>query len=134
MRHTPPNAEALNELFQALKPVHKLRPGWQTLLAATVILKNCGKQISIANYPRHSCYIVRNGDLPPMEQWETELIAALCLHQKGGKLEGTDLPFREDRARWTAYQKPARARPLDRRDRPGPPGADLPSWRAHKPW
>ena len=108
------------DLFVALRPVHKLRPGWQTLLTATLILKNVGERISLANYPRHSYYIIKNGDLPPLEEWESEFIALLCLHQKGGKLVPSEISFWKDKARRNAFLKLlALVRLLDALD-PGP--------------
>jgi exopolyphosphatase/guanosine-5'-triphosphate,3'-diphosphate pyrophosphatase len=90
------------------------------LFTATLILKNVGERISLANYPKHSYYIVKNGDLPPLEEWESEFIALLCLHQKSGKLTPREIPFWGDKARRNAFQKLlALIRLLDALD-PGP--------------
>jgi exopolyphosphatase/guanosine-5'-triphosphate,3'-diphosphate pyrophosphatase len=78
-------------LFDALIPLHKLKPSWKIYLAAAVILRDTGEAISLSGHEAHSCYIVENADFPGAEEWEAELVAKLCRYHEGTKLEHDDL-------------------------------------------
>ena len=93
------------QLFSKLSKIHKLAPHWQIYLSAAVILRDMGESVSLAQHELHSSYIIRNTDLPPMEEWETEMIARLVLHHEGVKLDGKELPFGKSKERRDAFQK-----------------------------
>lgn len=70
-------------LFVNLKPIHKLDDEWKAYLAGATLLCKVGEVISIARHSEQSYYIIKNCDLPPMEEWEVDLIAGLCLYHEG---------------------------------------------------
>ena len=85
--------------------VHRLEPGWQIYLTAAVILRDVGESVSLSRHEIHSSYIIRNTDLPPMEEWETEMIDNLVLHHEGTKFDAKNLPFGKSKPRREAFQK-----------------------------
>ncbi|MBL7661226.1 Ppx/GppA family phosphatase [bacterium] len=72
-------------LFESLKPIHRLSPGWKLQIAAAAILHESGKAIHIAGYETHAAYIALNFDFPYISAREREVIAELCLHHAGLK-------------------------------------------------
>jgi exopolyphosphatase / guanosine-5'-triphosphate,3'-diphosphate pyrophosphatase len=93
------------DIFDAMKPLHHLKPQWKIYLSAATILKNTGEAVSLLKHEVHSHYIVKNMDFPASAKWEQDFVAALCLHQKSSKVERKKLPFKEDKARTSAFMK-----------------------------
>ena len=92
-------------LFDRLRSVHKLKPQWKIYLSAAMILRDTGEAINLSKHPDHSYYIVRNSDLPAMDQWEIELLAQLCLHHEGSKNGHHDITFTKSKTKKDAYTK-----------------------------
>lgn len=80
-------AETCETLFDALKPIHKLKPSWRALLLAASYLHDMGELISPTNHEEHSYYFAKNIDFAPLDKWESEFIARLCLYHRVGKPE-----------------------------------------------
>lgn len=82
-----------NKLFDALASLHRLEKSWKVYLTAGVILRNVGQAVGRLGHAAHSAYIVRHGDLPPMDEWEIELVANLCLFHAGTKVQSKGQAF-----------------------------------------
>ncbi len=78
--------ETAERLFDELRLVHRVKPFWRPYLSAAAILHDIGEPISPTNHEFHSGYIVRNAGFPMLTNWETELIALLCINHRGGKV------------------------------------------------
>ncbi len=103
--HIDSVVELSSELFDRLKPLHKLPVAWKAYLTAAAVLHDVGESISPSRHETHSYYIVKNADFPSMEPWEVEFIAQLCLHHRGGNKFGQkDLPI-EPKTRRQAFLK-----------------------------
>lgn len=86
-------AKVADELFERLAPLHRLAPTWKSYLIAAVIFRNTGEAIGPSRHAAHSWYVVKNADLPAMEDWEIDLVAELCLFHESSKVTfgNTDL-------------------------------------------
>jgi exopolyphosphatase / guanosine-5'-triphosphate,3'-diphosphate pyrophosphatase len=93
------------QLFDELRPLHRLDPSWKTYLAAAVMLRDIGETVNLASHEKHSCYIVRHSDFPGADSWENELIAELCLHHEGAKVPVVDGPALKSKVRSDAFMK-----------------------------
>ncbi|MEK6578783.1 MAG: Ppx/GppA phosphatase family protein [Bdellovibrionota bacterium] len=85
-----------SNLFDGLRNLHHLKPQWKAYLQAATVLIESGKRISHFNSELHSYYIVKNADLPSLEDWESDVIAKLCLFSSSQKVEKKDLDFDSD--------------------------------------
>jgi len=92
-------------LFDKLKPLHKLSSDWKVYLVAGALLHDCGKSISAIASSQHSAYVAHFADVPQFEDWESDLIADLCLHAKAGKIPKKDLPFKGDKIKQKVFIK-----------------------------
>lgn len=91
------------ELFDRLRPLHRLDARYGRLLEAACHLLDVGHFVSDTGHHKHSHYLVRHGDLPGFTEEEKKLVAALCrFHRKsmpaGRHSEVTALPIQERRA------------------------------------
>jgi exopolyphosphatase/guanosine-5'-triphosphate,3'-diphosphate pyrophosphatase len=105
LRHLEQVVRLSEELFDRLRPLHRLKSGWRIYLTAATILRNVGEKVSLIRPEQHSHYIVLNADFPTSQRWEQEFVAALCLHHKGGRAERKGLSFKGDKSRMTALGK-----------------------------
>jgi exopolyphosphatase/guanosine-5'-triphosphate,3'-diphosphate pyrophosphatase len=103
--HLKRTVQVAEFLFDQLRTVHKLKPSWKVYLSAAMILRDIGESIHINRHPDHSYYIVKNSDLPAVEDWELELIAQLCLCHEGSKMNHADLVFTKNKTRREAFLK-----------------------------
>ncbi len=93
------------QLFRKLQRLHQLPAEWLVYLVAALILRDTGESIALAGHEAHSAYIVRHADLPPMEDWELELIEALVLQHEGSKLDNKAVPFAKSKERRQGFLK-----------------------------
>jgi exopolyphosphatase/guanosine-5'-triphosphate,3'-diphosphate pyrophosphatase len=91
--HLKQTVELAENLFDRLRPIHKLNPKWRHYITAASILHDVGQAISPTRHGIHSYYIVKNADFPSMEKWETEFVGQLCLWHQDGKVDQKGLPF-----------------------------------------
>ncbi len=98
-------AKLSEHLFDALRPLHRLKPEWKLYLTAAAILHDVGESITPTNHAAHSYYVVKNADFPSMEKWESEFVAQLCLRHARGKITKSALAFTGDPARRNAFTK-----------------------------
>jgi exopolyphosphatase / guanosine-5'-triphosphate,3'-diphosphate pyrophosphatase len=88
MIHLDSVANLAGDLFDRLRKVHKLKADWKPYLTAASLLHDIGEVISPTNHEQHSYYFVKNADFTPLEKWESEFIAQLCLYHRVGKPDG----------------------------------------------
>jgi exopolyphosphatase / guanosine-5'-triphosphate,3'-diphosphate pyrophosphatase len=70
-------------LFQALEPLHRLRPDWGRLLEGAAILYDIGLFVGDTGHHKHSQYLIAHSGLPGLTDRERLLIAQLCrFHRK----------------------------------------------------
>jgi exopolyphosphatase/guanosine-5'-triphosphate,3'-diphosphate pyrophosphatase len=81
------------QLFDRLRPLHRLAPDWKSYLTAAAILHDVGEAVTPTKHEAHSYYIVKHADFPSMEKWETEFVAQLCRWHASGRPEEGDLDF-----------------------------------------
>lgn len=74
-------------LFDKLKRVHHLNTDWKPYLIAASYLHDIGEVISPTNHDEHSYYFAKHADFTPLEKWESEFIARLCLYHRVGRPE-----------------------------------------------
>jgi exopolyphosphatase/guanosine-5'-triphosphate,3'-diphosphate pyrophosphatase len=84
--HASSVREHAEYLFDALKPVHKLKSEWRPYLSAAALLHDSGEVISHAHHAEHSEYMVKNANFVGMHGWEANLIASLCRFHKEEKI------------------------------------------------
>jgi len=83
LKHARQVADFCDVLFESLKPLHKLGPGWGRLLQAAAILCDTGHYVSDTGHHKHAQYLVMNSDLPGFTDQEKLLMAMLCrFHRK----------------------------------------------------
>jgi exopolyphosphatase/guanosine-5'-triphosphate,3'-diphosphate pyrophosphatase len=80
-------------LFHQFRSLHRLPPQWGSYLTIASLFRDSGRAVSPVQHELHSYYIVKHSDLPITEEWETELIAQLCLHHETGKVDPQAFPF-----------------------------------------
>jgi exopolyphosphatase/guanosine-5'-triphosphate,3'-diphosphate pyrophosphatase len=85
--HLRATVRIAESLFHGIRTIHKLDSEWCAYLSAATILRDIGELISISNHSEHTSYIIKNCDLPPMEEWEVDLISDLCLLHEGAKFD-----------------------------------------------
>ena len=82
-RHSRKVAGFCRTLFNALEPLHRLRPDWGRLLEAAAIVYDIGSFVGDTGHHKHSQYLVANSGLPGFTDRERMLIAQLCrFHRK----------------------------------------------------
>ena len=70
------------EIFEALRPLHRLPPNMGKLLEAAAYLHDVGHFVSDTGHHKHSAYIVENSDLAGFTDEERQLIATLCRYHR----------------------------------------------------
>jgi exopolyphosphatase/guanosine-5'-triphosphate,3'-diphosphate pyrophosphatase len=90
-------------LYTRLQRLHGLPAEWKVYLLAAVILRDVGEQVSLSGHEKHSSYIIRHTDLPAMQDWELELIAALVEQHEGTKIEPKALERWKSKPRRQAF-------------------------------
>lgn len=103
--HLKRTTQVAEELFDRLSRLHRLKPSWKVYLSAAMILRDIGESIHVNQHPQHSYYIVKNSDLPAMEDWELEFIAQLCLHHESSKISQRDLTWMKSKTKRDAFLK-----------------------------
>ena len=103
--HLTRTARLADQVYDGLAPVHHLGPRWKVYLHAAALLRDIGKSVSPANHHLHSYYILKNGDLPAMEEWEVDFLALLSRHHEGMKLEPKKIAFFRDPEKKAAFTK-----------------------------
>jgi exopolyphosphatase/guanosine-5'-triphosphate,3'-diphosphate pyrophosphatase len=87
-------AKLSTELFDALRPLHKLPSESGKLLEAAAYLHNVGHFISDTGHHKHSAYIVTNSDMPGYTDQERMLVALLCRYHRKSLPSARHEPYR----------------------------------------
>jgi exopolyphosphatase/guanosine-5'-triphosphate,3'-diphosphate pyrophosphatase len=83
LKHARKVAALSVDLFEALRPMHRLPASCGKLLEAAAYLHDVGHFISDTGHHKHSAYVVSNSDLPGFTDEERHMIALLCrFHRK----------------------------------------------------
>ncbi len=83
LKHARKVAGLSAELFQALRPLHRLPAESGKLLEAAACLHDSGHYVSDTGHHKHSAYLVSNSDMPGFTAAERQAIAMLCrFHRK----------------------------------------------------
>jgi exopolyphosphatase/guanosine-5'-triphosphate,3'-diphosphate pyrophosphatase len=83
LAHAKVTAAFAVELFDRLRPLHRLDPSYARLLEAACHLLDVGHYVSDTSHHKHSHYLVKHADLPGFTEDEKQLIALLCrFHRK----------------------------------------------------
>jgi exopolyphosphatase / guanosine-5'-triphosphate,3'-diphosphate pyrophosphatase len=83
LKHARRVAVLAHELFDGLRPLHRLPPEQGKLLEASAYLHDIGHFISDTGHHKHSAYIVAHADMPGFTDPERHVIAMLCrFHRK----------------------------------------------------
>ncbi len=83
LKHARKVAALALEIFDSLRPLHRLPPNTGKLLEAAAYLHDLGHYVSDTGHHKHSAYLVANSDMPGFTDEERHLIAMLCrFHRK----------------------------------------------------
>ncbi len=115
MLHTETVTKTAELLFDRLRSVHKLKDEWRTYLTAAGLLHDAGEVISASDHDGHSYYIARYSDFAPIEKWESEFIARLCLYHRVGKPEIAGLFLKGDAEHGGKSDKSAKTKEKERK-------------------
>ena len=94
MRSAKQIARLSTELFDSLRPLHRLPAESGKLLEAAAYLHNVGHYISDTGHHKHSAYIVMNSDMPGYTDQERVLIALLCRYHRKSMPAARHDPYR----------------------------------------
>jgi exopolyphosphatase/guanosine-5'-triphosphate,3'-diphosphate pyrophosphatase len=75
-------ARLSTELFDSLRPLHKLPAETGKLLEAAAYLHNVGHFISDTGHHKHSAYVVMNSDMPGYTDQERMVVGMLCRYHR----------------------------------------------------
>jgi exopolyphosphatase / guanosine-5'-triphosphate,3'-diphosphate pyrophosphatase len=75
--HADQVARLALSLFDQLRPLHEMGPEERLLLEAGALLHDIGHFVSKKSHHRHGEYLVRNGELPGVNGWRGDMVAAL---------------------------------------------------------
>jgi exopolyphosphatase/guanosine-5'-triphosphate,3'-diphosphate pyrophosphatase len=82
MKHARKVAALARELFDGLRPLHKLAPEYGKLLEAAAYLHDVGHYVSDTSHHKHSQYLIENGDMPGFTDHERRLVATLARYHR----------------------------------------------------
>jgi exopolyphosphatase / guanosine-5'-triphosphate,3'-diphosphate pyrophosphatase len=82
LRHARRVAVLAHELFEGLRPLHRLPAEQGKLLEASAYLHDIGHFISDTGHHKHSSYIVSHADMPGFTDAERHIIAMLCRYHR----------------------------------------------------
>lgn len=82
LEHARVTASAAQELFIALRPLHKLEVHYTGLLEAACYLLDVGHFVSDTGHHKHSWYLVAHSDLAGFTASEKKMIALLCRYHR----------------------------------------------------
>jgi exopolyphosphatase/guanosine-5'-triphosphate,3'-diphosphate pyrophosphatase len=82
LKHARKVAALAMDIFDALRPLHRLPPNSGKLLEAAGYLHDLGHYISDTGHHKHSAYLVANSDMPGFTDEERHRIALLCRYHR----------------------------------------------------
>ncbi len=82
LKHARKVASLAMELFDSLRPLHRLPANSGKLLEASAYLHDIGHFVSDTGHHKHSAYLVANSDMPGFTDEERQLVAMLCRYHR----------------------------------------------------
>lgn len=76
-QHADQVARLALSLFDQLRPLHEMGAEERLLLEAGALLHDIGHHVSKKSHHRHGEYLVRNGEIPGVNGWRRDMVAAL---------------------------------------------------------
>jgi exopolyphosphatase / guanosine-5'-triphosphate,3'-diphosphate pyrophosphatase len=76
-QHANQVARLALSLFDQLRPLHEMGRQERVMLEAAATLHDVGHFVSKKQHHRHGEYLVRNGEIPGMNGWRRDMVAAL---------------------------------------------------------
>lgn len=113
--HTETVTKTAEHLFDRLRSVHKLKDEWRAYLTAAGLLHDVGEGVSSTDHDGHSYYIAKYSDFAPLEKWESEFIARLCLYHRVGKPDIDGLFMKGDAVHGSKSNKDAKTKEKERK-------------------
>ena len=77
-------------LFESLKPLHKLDDSYNRILMTSTLLHDCGTSIDYYNHHKHSFYIILNSSINGLTQKELLMSAAIAAYHRNNSYH---IPF-----------------------------------------
>ena len=88
-QYHPGHAEQVSRLatslFDQLRPIHRLGPGYRDPLKYACMLHDIGYLISHRSHHKHSYYLIRNGRLQGFSETEIEVMANIARYHRKGR-------------------------------------------------
>lgn len=78
------------DLFEDLKPIHKLDDSYKRILITSSLLHDCGTSIDYYNHHKHSFYIILNSSINGLTQKELLMSAAIAAYHRNNNYH---IPF-----------------------------------------
>lgn len=82
--------EICKNLFEDLKPIHKLNDSYKRILITSSLLHDCGISIDYYNHHKHSFYVILNSSINGLTQKELLMSAAIAACHRNNKYH---IPF-----------------------------------------
>jgi exopolyphosphatase / guanosine-5'-triphosphate,3'-diphosphate pyrophosphatase len=76
-RHADHVRQIALSIFDQLRPLHELDTNLRSMLEIAAILHDVGNYISRKAHHRHGEYLVGNGEIPTLNGWQRDMVAAL---------------------------------------------------------
>jgi exopolyphosphatase/guanosine-5'-triphosphate,3'-diphosphate pyrophosphatase len=92
-RHSEQVARLAVDLFDQLRPLHKLDGDARELLEYAALLHDIGWHIARAGHHKHSLYLILNGDLKNFTREEIRIIANIARYHRKAKPSEKHAPF-----------------------------------------
>lgn len=93
LKHARKVAALSLELFESLRPLHRMPPNTGKLLEAAAYLHDIGHFVSETGHHKHSSYLVENSDMPGFTDEERHLIGMLCRYHRKAMPAARHSPF-----------------------------------------
>ncbi len=81
-KHARQVAALAVELFDQLKPLHRLGAAWREILEHAAMMHDIGWHIGHTGHHKHSYYLIKNGDLEGFSLLELDLIANIARYHR----------------------------------------------------
>ena len=101
--HAEQVARIALQLFDQLKPIHKLGKTARELFEYAVLLHDIGWHIGKTDHEKHSEYLIVNGDLKGLKPEEIEAMAAIARHHRKALPKKTHGIYGKLPPRWRSF-------------------------------
>jgi exopolyphosphatase / guanosine-5'-triphosphate,3'-diphosphate pyrophosphatase len=77
LQHAEQVARLALSLFDQLRPLHEMGPDMRLVLEIAALLHDAGHFINRKSHHRHGEYLIRNSEIPGLNGWRQEMVAAV---------------------------------------------------------